>query len=95
MATTRIELPFSLDTPMELLAFATLPDKPGCAVVIAKREGDDGDEWITWAIFASREEDDLWDNCQWGHYFDDAEYAWADFVERAAGRDIVRLRRPQ
>jgi hypothetical protein len=81
----------------ELLGFVIEVGREDRGVVIAKRTADGraqlDDEWMTWAIFANREQPSRWDHCEWGHYFDQPEFAWNDFVDRAMGGKIVSLRR--
>jgi hypothetical protein len=85
---TEIVLP---ERGMKVLAFSTIPTKPATAIVLV--EDADESEWVTWTIFANDEVPTRWDLCEWGHYFDNVEDAWNDYVDRTINPRIVPLRR--
>jgi hypothetical protein len=89
---TEIVLP---EHGMRMLAFTLIPERIGQAIVLVESVGvEDFDrEWVTWAIFADGETVNRFDHCEWGHYFDNAEDAWNDYVNRAINPRIVPLRR--
>ena len=90
---TEIELP----SGFQLLAFTVELNRPERGVVLAYRPAGErmptDEEWVTWVVFRNEDQPSRWGTTCWGHYHDNVEDAWNDWIDRAMNPRIVALRR--